>query len=75
MGGGGQAMSLQSPSKRTDDVTYILFQVLMVVAGFRGDQRGGMHTNEKLHVKLITIGSNGPYGRRKRSDLNPSISI
>ena len=30
----------------------------------QGDQRGGMHTNERLHVKLITIGSNGPYGRR-----------
>ena len=38
----------------------------------RGDQRGGMHTNERLHVKLITI---GPYGRRKRSDLNPSTSV
>ena len=43
--------------------------------GPRGDQRGGMHTNEKSHVKLITIGSNGMYGRRKRSDLNPSISV
>ena len=31
---------------------------------FRGDQHGGMHTNERSHVKLITIGSNGPYGRR-----------
>ena len=30
----------------------------------RGDQHGGMHTNERSHVKLITIGSNGPYGRR-----------
>ena len=38
---------------------------------FRGDQRGGMHKNEKSHVKLITIGSNGPYRRRKRSNLNP----
>ena len=40
-----------------------------------GDQRGGMHTNEKSHVKLLTIGSNGPYGRRKRADLNPLISV
>ena len=30
----------------------------------RGDQRGGMHTNERSHLKLITIGSNWPYGRR-----------
>ena len=29
------------------------------------DQRGGMHTNEKSHVKLITIGSSGPYKRGK----------
>ena len=35
----------------------------------RGDQRG---ENERLHVKLITI---GPYRRRKRSDLNPSTSV
>ena len=41
----------------------------------RRDQRGGMHTNEKSPVKLITIGSNGPYQRRKRSDLNPLISV
>ena len=41
----------------------------------RGDQRGGMHINEKSHVKLITIGSNGLYWRRKRFNLNPSISI
>ena len=41
----------------------------------RGDQRGRTHTNEKLQVKLITIGSNGLYRRRKRSDLNPSISV
>ena len=34
----------------------------------REDQHGGMHTNEKLHVKLITIGSNGPYGRRKQEE-------
>ena len=42
---------------------------------YRGDQRGGTHTNEKSHVKLITIDSNGPYERRKRSDLNPSTSV
>ena len=41
----------------------------------RGDQHGGMHTNERLQVNLITIGSNGPYRRRKRSDLNPSTSV
>ena len=41
----------------------------------QGDQRGGTHTNEKSHVKFITIGSNGPYQRRKRSNLNPSTSI
>ena len=40
-----------------------------------GDKYGGMHTNEKLYVKLITIGCNGPYEKRKRSDLNPSRSI
>ena len=28
-----------------------------------------------MEICLITIGSNGPYGRRKRSDLNPLISI
>ena len=42
------------------------------IADSRGDQHGGMHTNERLHVKLITI---GPYRRRKRSDLNPSTSV
>ena len=31
-----------------------------------------MHTNKESHMKLITIGSNGLYGRRKRSDLYPS---
>ena len=31
-----------------------------------------MHTNERLHVKLITI---GPYRMRKRSYLNPSTSV
>ena len=42
----------------------------------QGDQRGGTHTNEKLHVKFITIGcSNGPYERRKRSNLNPLRSV
>ena len=41
----------------------------------RGDQHGGMHTNEKSHVKLIAIDSNEPYERRKRSDLNPSTSV
>ena len=41
----------------------------------RGDQRGGTHTNERSHVKLITISSNGPYDREERSDLNPSISV
>ena len=29
-----------------------------------GDKRGGMHTNERSHGKLIIIGSNGLYGRR-----------
>ena len=32
--------------------------------GGGGGQRGGMHTNERSHVKLITIGSNGLHGRR-----------
>ena len=41
----------------------------------RGDQCGGTHTNERLHVKLITISSNGPYDREERSDLNPSTSV
>ena len=41
----------------------------------QGDQRGGTHTNEKSHVKFITIGCNGPYERKKRSDLNPLRSI
>ena len=40
----------------------------------RGDQRGGTHTNERSHVKLITISSNGLYDREERSDLNPSTS-
>ena len=40
-----------------------------------GDQRGRMHTNERSHVKLITIGVNGLYWRRKRSNLNPSTSV
>ena len=31
--------------------------------------------NERSHVNVITIGSNGPYGRRKRPDLNPSTSL
>ena len=31
---------------------------------FRFVFQGGMHTNEKFHVKLITIGFNGLYGRR-----------
>ena len=41
----------------------------------RGDQDGLLHTNEKLHVKFITIGCNGLNERRKRSDLNPSRSV
>ena len=57
----------------------VLFHLALEYQGYsnksRGDQRGGMHTNERLHVKLITIGSNGPYGRRKRSDWNPSTSV
>ena len=36
--------------------------------------RRNIYTNEKSHVKLITIDSNGPYERRKRSDWNTSIS-
>ena len=31
--------------------------------------------NERSHVNVITIGAKGPYGRRKRSDLNPSTSV
>ena len=31
--------------------------------------------NERSHVNVITIGANGPYGRRKRSDLNPLTSV
>ena len=42
---------------------------------YQGDQRGGMHTNDRLHVKLITISSNGPYNKEERSDLNPSTSV
>ena len=38
--------------------------VLPIAFVVRGDQRGGTHTNERLHVKLITIPSNGLYGRR-----------
>ena len=45
------------------------------IAIIRRDQHGRMHTNEKSHVKLITFGSNGPYRRRKRADLNPLISV
>ena len=44
-------------------------------AAVRGDQRGGMHTNERSYMNVITIGANGPCGRRKRSDLNPSTSV
>ena len=52
----------------------------MLVGGVnRGDQRGGMQTKtaptKRSHVNVITIGANGPYGRRKRSDLNPSTSV
>ena len=41
---------------------------------------GGISATERIptkksHVKLITIGFNGPYERRKRSYLNPSTSI
>ena len=43
--------------------------------GGGGAQRDGMHANEVSHVKLITIGSNGQYRRRKRSNLNPSTSV
>ena len=54
----------------------VIKNVLSVyVINNRGDQRGGMHTNEKSHVKFITIDCNGPYERRKRSDLNPSRSV
>ena len=41
----------------------------------RGDQRGRMHTNERSHVKLITISSNGPYNREERANSNPSTSV
>ena len=48
----------------------------------RLDQRGSARrnadknsANERSHVNVITIGSNGPYGRRKRPDLNPSTSL
>ena len=31
----------------------------------RGDQRGGTYTNERSHMKLITIGSNRHMGGGK----------
>ena len=57
------------------DIEGGLFPQRVVAALSRGDQRGGTHTNERSHVKLITISSNGLYDRQERSDLNPSTSI
>ena len=57
-------------------VTWFYYDAIMNIQGRSARRNADKNSaNERSHVNVITIGANRPYGRRKRSNLNPSTSV